>query len=222
MCVRIKHQICRTFSLNVNVGSSSDPDDTLGLAHLLEHMLFMGSKKYPDENYYDEFIENNGEYANAFTTLHDTCFYYSIGTNFLIESLDIFSQFFIDPLLNTQIRLIVKCRRIQSVIKKIINPLYYGSRFTSGNLKTLKRDDIYAQLCNFHRDKYSSNLMTLTIIDKRPIEEIKNIVSLYFSPIYFRMQLSISYLYSIFNLIIFLNNFTLYSNYILFVFTKYI
>lgn len=34
----------------VGVGSLCDPEKMQGLAHYLEHMLFMGSKKYPDEN----------------------------------------------------------------------------------------------------------------------------------------------------------------------------
>ncbi|CAI5986657.1 unnamed protein product [Closterium sp. NIES-65] len=34
----------------VGVGSFLDPPDALGLAHFLEHMLFMGSVKFPDEN----------------------------------------------------------------------------------------------------------------------------------------------------------------------------
>jgi nardilysin len=29
--------------MNVNVGSFNDPDDIPGLAHYLEHMLFMGN-----------------------------------------------------------------------------------------------------------------------------------------------------------------------------------
>lgn len=40
-----------------------------GLSHYLEHMLFMGSKKYPDENEYDAYISNNGGMANAYTEL---------------------------------------------------------------------------------------------------------------------------------------------------------
>lgn len=40
-----------------------------GLSHYLEHMLFMGSEKYPDENEYDAFISNNGGMANAYTEL---------------------------------------------------------------------------------------------------------------------------------------------------------
>jgi insulysin len=37
-------------SLNVHVGSFQDPIDAQGLAHFLEHLLFMGTVTYPKEN----------------------------------------------------------------------------------------------------------------------------------------------------------------------------
>lgn len=33
--------------MGVEVGTFSDPPEIQGLAHLLEHMIFMGSEKYP-------------------------------------------------------------------------------------------------------------------------------------------------------------------------------
>ena len=36
-------------ALAVGVGSLTDPKDRRGLAHFLEHMLFLGTEKYPDE-----------------------------------------------------------------------------------------------------------------------------------------------------------------------------
>lgn len=44
-------------ALCVNVGSFSDPSDLPGLAHFLEHMVFMGSSKYPEENAFDEYLK---------------------------------------------------------------------------------------------------------------------------------------------------------------------
>jgi secreted Zn-dependent insulinase-like peptidase len=35
-------------ALSVGVGSFQDPIEAQGIAHYLEHMLFMGTKKYPD------------------------------------------------------------------------------------------------------------------------------------------------------------------------------
>lgn len=46
-------------ALCVKVGSFSDPKELPGLAHLLEHMVFMGSEKYPTENDFDAFIKVN-------------------------------------------------------------------------------------------------------------------------------------------------------------------
>ena len=44
-------------ALSIGLGAASDPEEYPGMAHYLEHMLFMGSKKYPNEKIYSEFIE---------------------------------------------------------------------------------------------------------------------------------------------------------------------
>lgn len=46
-------------ALSVSVGSYSDPPDIQGLAHFVEHMVFMGSEKYPKENDFDSYIKVN-------------------------------------------------------------------------------------------------------------------------------------------------------------------
>jgi predicted Zn-dependent peptidase len=43
-------------ALCVSVGSFSDPKHVPGMAHFLEHMVFMGSEKFPDENDFNSFI----------------------------------------------------------------------------------------------------------------------------------------------------------------------
>lgn len=49
-----------------------------GLAHYLEHMLFMGSTKYPDENEYDSFISASGGSTNAFTECEYTLYHFDV------------------------------------------------------------------------------------------------------------------------------------------------
>ncbi len=56
-------------AMAVGVGSFSDPAELQGLSHYLEHMLFMGSGKYPDENDYDSFLASHGGASNAYTEL---------------------------------------------------------------------------------------------------------------------------------------------------------
>ncbi len=42
-----------------------------GLSHYLEHMLFMGSEAFPDENAYDAYLNAHSGASNAFTeTVH--------------------------------------------------------------------------------------------------------------------------------------------------------
>lgn len=56
--------------MNVSLRSSghmSDPHEIPGLAHFCEHMLFLGTEKFPDENGYSSFLSKNGGSSNAAT-----------------------------------------------------------------------------------------------------------------------------------------------------------
>jgi nardilysin len=53
----------------VGIGSLSDPLHLQGLSHYLEHMLFMGSEQWPDENEYDSYLTKHGGSSNAYTEL---------------------------------------------------------------------------------------------------------------------------------------------------------
>eukprot|EP00915_Cephaloidophora_sp_WS-2016_P009514 GHVH01013600.1.p1 GENE.GHVH01013600.1~~GHVH01013600.1.p1 ORF type:complete len:212 (+),score=23.82 GHVH01013600.1:93-638(+) len=70
-------------SLNVAVGSLMEMDPVSGkviegLAHFLEHLLFLGTEKYPDEAAYNEFINENGGDHNAYTYEEYTNYHFSI------------------------------------------------------------------------------------------------------------------------------------------------
>ncbi len=62
--------------LCVNAGSFDDPPELPGLAHFVEHMVFMGSKKYPGENEFDQFIQKTGGDTNAITEGESTVFHF--------------------------------------------------------------------------------------------------------------------------------------------------
>mmetsp|Transcript_4670 Transcript_4670/g.6622 ORF Transcript_4670/g.6622 Transcript_4670/m.6622 type:complete len:1236 (+) Transcript_4670:57-3764(+) len=83
----------------VGAGSYHDPPQAQGMAHFLEHMLFMGTKKYPKENAYDSFLSRNGGNDNAYTELEYTLYHLEICQEKFFEALDMLSQFFIEPLL---------------------------------------------------------------------------------------------------------------------------
>ena len=85
--------------LCIGMGSFSDLPELPGLAHFLEHMVFMGSKKFPSENGFDKFINNHGGWDNAHTDCENTTFYFEIQRKDFKEGLDMFAQFFIEPLM---------------------------------------------------------------------------------------------------------------------------
>jgi len=59
-------------AMDVHVGACSDPDDVPGLAHFCEHMLFLGTEKYPIEDSFETFLSSNGGSSNAFTDNENT------------------------------------------------------------------------------------------------------------------------------------------------------
>ncbi len=63
-------------------------------------MLFLGTKKFPQENYQKEFINKNGGNANAGTGMEFTTYNFDVNAKKFPEAVDIFSQFFKEPLFN--------------------------------------------------------------------------------------------------------------------------
>lgn len=69
-------------------GHMSDPDELPGLAHFCEHMLFLGTEKYPDENQYNKFLSDHAGRFNAFTSSDQTDYYFDVAPDHLRETLD--------------------------------------------------------------------------------------------------------------------------------------
>lgn len=64
-------------ALFVRVGAADDPVGKTGLAHFLEHLMFTGTKNYP-EGEYDRLIASLGGEQNAYTTRDFTTYYVTI------------------------------------------------------------------------------------------------------------------------------------------------
>jgi len=65
-------------SIDVFAGLWSEPKEWPGLAHFLEHMIFIMSKTYPESAYFDNFLSKNGGYSNAYTTAEHTNYFFTI------------------------------------------------------------------------------------------------------------------------------------------------
>ena len=87
-------------ALGVNIGNLLDKQDEQGLAHFCEHLLFMGTDKYPMENEYSNYVSKNSGNSNASTTTDRTIFYFDVSNEGFEGALDRFAHFFICPKFN--------------------------------------------------------------------------------------------------------------------------
>ena len=55
------------------------------------------------------------------------------------------------------------------------------NRFSTGNLATLQRDDVYDELRQFYLNNYSSNLMNLAIVSKHSVDELQKLAVKHFT-----------------------------------------
>lgn len=72
----------------VRAGSLNDPEEHQGLAHFLEHLLFMGTEKYPDEAEYSAYLSDHGGSSNAYTDAELTNYYFDVNSGDFEEALD--------------------------------------------------------------------------------------------------------------------------------------
>jgi insulysin len=75
-------------SLAVSAGSMSDPPDLFGLAHFVEHMLFLGNEKFPKENAFQKFLSEHGGSSNAGTQADETYYFFRVASPFFKDALE--------------------------------------------------------------------------------------------------------------------------------------
>lgn len=138
-------------SLSVAAGSMEDPIFLPGLAHFCEHMLFLGSGKYPSTLEYFKIITENNGHFNAYTDKNITNFFFDIHNLAFQDALSRFSRFFIDPLLSKEYlekevnsvhseferNLIMDRRKRSQIFSSLTNPGMNYDRFSTGNRDTL-------------------------------------------------------------------------------------
>ncbi|KAI1148070.1 peptidase M16 inactive domain-containing protein [Nemania diffusa] len=152
-------------ALDVHVGNFSDEDAMPGMAHAVEHLLFMGTKKFPEENAYNVYLASHSGSSNAYTGSTSTNYYFDISAkpsngeppsdsniSPLYGGLDRFAQFFIEPLflpstLDRELRAVDSENkknlqsdqwRLHQLEKSLSNIRHPYCHFSTGNLDVLK------------------------------------------------------------------------------------
>jgi nardilysin len=183
-------------SVAVQAGSFSDPMEAQGLAHYLEHMVFMGSTTYPVENYYDAYVQSHGGQCNALTEGEYTNYLFDISTEFFAIALDIFANALLYPLLapsaltreldsiesEFSMNLSNDGARLQQLLGVSCSPGHVLQKFSWGNeysLKTMPQKanvDVIQLMREFHSTHYFPQNMKLVVVVPKPMDEIEAII----------------------------------------------
>lgn len=180
-------------ALDVHVGSFADKKYGVpGLAHFCEHLLFMGTAKYPEENEYSSYLSKHSGHSNAYTAAEHTNYYFEVGSDHLEGALDRFAQFFISPLFSTSCK-DREIRAVDSENKKNLqndlwrmyqldkltsNPEHPYNGFSTGNFTTLNDEpvsrgvNVRDVLLQFYKEQYSANIMSLVILGKESLDDL--------------------------------------------------
>lgn len=181
-------------ALTLPIGSLDDPDAQLGLAHYLEHMVLMGSKRYPQPDNLAEFLKKHGGSHNASTASYRTAFYLEVENDALQPAVDRLADAIAEPLLdavnadrerhavNAELTM-ARSRdglRMAQVGAETLNPAHPGSRYSGGNLDTLSDkpgSPLHQALLDFYHRYYSANLMKAVIYSNKPLPEMADIAA---------------------------------------------
>lgn len=183
-------------ALAVMAGSMQNPDEHLGLAHFLEHMLFLGTDDYPKVGEYEDFLNKNGGGHNAYTSIDHTNYFFDITHDAFEGALQRFSRFFVCPTFDEHYvareknavhsehekNLKEDGRREYRFLQLITDPNHPFSKFSTGDNNTLanaNRDVVM----DFYRKHYSSNLMRLVLMSNRDPSELRKLSKKYFDDV---------------------------------------
>ncbi|WP_105214239.1 insulinase family protein [Pseudoalteromonas sp. T1lg22] len=186
-------------ALSVGVGLLNDPMTQQGMAHYLEHMLFLGTERYPDTQGYSDFMTKNGGAHNAYTWLDITNYMFKVNNDAYGEALDRFSDFFKSPKLYPQytdkeknaVNAEWSMRREMDffgqfkLARKMMGE-HPANRFLIGNLETLgdkEGSSLHQETVDFYNTYYSSNIMKVAMISNRPLNEMRQLAKQYFADI---------------------------------------
>lgn len=186
-------------SMYVGVGSGHDPLTRQGLTHFLEHMLFLGTEKYPESDGFQQFISNSGGQHNAYTALDHTNYYFTVAPKALDEALDRFAQFFTHPLFEAryveqekhavhsefQAGFKNDSRRQRGVLATLMHKEHGLAKFSVGSLVTLggEEDGLLVDLKALFAQYYVAQNMGLSVLSSRSLDELEQEVAAKFSAI---------------------------------------
>jgi predicted Zn-dependent peptidase len=185
----------KSFSLGFwfNVGSRDETDETNGITHFIEHMLFKGTKKRSAVRIANE-IEACGGYLNAFTSKEQTCYYGRGLANHLAKTFNVISDMILNPSFKpVEIKkeagvIIDELNDVQDnpeelIFEKFEEIVFEGSSLSYPIIGTEKNILNFSQLdlFNFIRNKYGNNRLVIAASGAVEHERLLHFTNRYFN-----------------------------------------
>ena len=168
-----------------------------GLAHLTEHMMFLGTALEPEEGAFKAFLQRNGGSSNAFTAMECTGFHFSVNPQHLDDALERFAAFFSCPLLREdsverEMRAVDSefnrnlqndSRRLFQLIKSTSSEAHPFHKFSTGNLETLggpSGASAQKAVRGFYESRYTADAMNLCVLGTESLDDLEALVLRHF------------------------------------------
>ncbi|KRH94558.1 N-arginine dibasic convertase NRD1, Zn2+-dependent endopeptidase, insulinase superfamily [Pseudoloma neurophilia] len=189
-CLYVKNDKITKSYVSMGVDCGSQHDSVPGLAYLLEHLVFIKPEDKNDQNYFRNFLNMHNGDSNAFTSDHMTVYHYEIDTPDLEKSLQLFSHFFRNPMIeektieremnNVDSRFQMRKKKDYCRIWRL-QEILSGKKFSTGNKNTFGTDykKLQTILRNFHAKYY--NKMVFVIQSNLELIKIKRLTEKFFT-----------------------------------------
>ena len=178
------------------VGGSYEHDGITGISHVIEHMMFKGTPKYPAGKF-SEIIAANGGKENAFTSMDYTAFFQRIASDRLELCLQLESDRMRNLLLSAdefkkEIEVIKEERRMRTddsptaLTYERFNAIAYNNSpyrhpiiGWMEDLDTMTVDDVR----DWYRTWYAPNNATLVVVGDVNADDVLKLATTYFGPL---------------------------------------
>jgi len=182
--------------LTYNVGSKYEPFGQTGISHIVEHMMFKGTSRFP-KGTISELISANGGIYNAYTSTDQTVYYELLPKNKIDLAFDIESERMykcaFDPVeFKSELNVIMEERKQRTensasgIRREELNTLLYKNHPYRNpvigwmeDIRNTKRDDAY----KYYRTYYTPNNATLVLTGDFDTAEIMQKVEAFFGKV---------------------------------------
>lgn len=175
--------------LRVAAGSHDVPLAWPGLAHFLEHLLFLGTERFAANEGLMAYVQGHGGQVNARTSERTTDFFFELAPQAFAGGLERLSDMLAHPRMNTDDQLRERevlqaefvawsqdaAAKRQLALFNGLSPAHPLRGFHAGNRDSLPvpQPEFQQALRDFHQQFYQTGQMTLSLVGPQSIEQLR-------------------------------------------------